>query len=92
MAFHKYFKSSLCSAKDSGISELVTCERSLCSCIAGTDRATTTEDSVNEKAILSSAASRELLLADMLVNMVPALMLSVILFTGELFQAIVLHN
>ena len=34
------------------------------------------EDSVNEKAILSSAASRELLLADMLVNMVPPLMLS----------------
>ena len=39
-------KSSLCSAKDPGISELVTCERSLCSCITSTDRATTTETTV----------------------------------------------
>ena len=46
MALLKYFKSSLHSAKDSGISELVTCERSLCSCITSTDRETTTERTV----------------------------------------------
>ena len=42
----------------------------------------TREDSVNEKAVLSSAVGRELLLADMLVNMVPA-DFSLILFTGK---------